>query len=275
MISEIGLLVQLLGCAALISWLTLLRMLLEPVLPVSSLVNLEHHDDLKKVLFDALLLVDYSFLSSDSLGQLPAKHAKHVMVTKLIANHEAIESFREQGDQTKSIAYLDAFANSSLPSLIIKWISNELGSEFGTTEPTGTPPRAFIRWMLNIENRGIPIFDDDMSKFRTAFNDKEASEQLADMEEGRKPDSELLFYVDKGQEECESEEDGKTSERMNTSAAHSMQSSKQGGKKRKTKDGKKRKQIKFVKYDITEQSSLSEGRSSLPRNDDSDGGSDL
>lgn len=61
---------------------------------VKILQNLKHQDDLKKVLFDALLLVEYSFLSPDSLGKLPAKHAKHLMVTKLITNHEAIESFR-------------------------------------------------------------------------------------------------------------------------------------------------------------------------------------
>lgn len=173
-------------------------MLLEPVLPISSLVvswfilcllfrlasrsinyfvkftqNLERQDDLKKVLFDALLLVEYSFLNLESLGKLPAKHAKRVMVTKLIASHEAIESFRsgflmyyiiakqvfslyklymdvlllccrEQGDQTKTIVYLDAFTNSSLPSLIMKWIRNELGSGFSTSEPTGTSPRAFL-----------------------------------------------------------------------------------------------------------------------------------
>ncbi|KAL1563296.1 hypothetical protein AAHA92_05782 [Salvia divinorum] len=248
---------------------TLLRMLLEPVFPISSLVNLEHQDDLKKVLFHALLLVEYSFLNPESLGKLSAKHAKRVMVTKLIANHEAIESFRKQGDQTKTITYLDAFSNSSLPSLITKWIRNELGSNFSTSEPTGTSPRAFLRWMLNIENKGIKIFDDDMSKFRSAFNSKELSEQLADMEEGRKPDSDLLFYMDyKGREECGSEDDEDVGGRMNaafTSAAQSMGSSEQGGRKRKTKDGKKRKKVKFVNYNT-----LSPGGK-----DDSDGGSDL
>lgn len=118
-----------------------------------------------------------------------------------------------------------------------------------------------------------------MSKFRSAFYDKEASEQLAEIE-GKKSDSDLLFYVDsKGQEECESEEDEKAGERMSaafTDAARSMQSSEQGGRKRKTKDGKKRKTVKFVKYNITDHSSLSEGRSALPSNDDcSDDGSDL
>ncbi|KAH6826783.1 hypothetical protein C2S53_011014 [Perilla frutescens var. hirtella] len=257
-------------------YVTLLRMLLEPVLPISSLVNLEHQDDLRKVLFDALLLVEYSFLSPESVGKLPAKHGKHVIITKLIANHEAIESSREHRDHTKTIVYSDAFANSSLPSLIVKWIRNELGSELSTSEPVGTSPRAFIRWMLNIENKGIKIFDDDMSKFRSAFNSKEASEQ--EMEEGRKPDSDIFYMDYEGQEEGGSEEDEKTSEGMSaafTAAARSMQSSEQGGRKRKTKGGKKRKQMKFVKYSITDHSLLTEGRSVLPRNDHSDGGSNL
>lgn len=128
--------------------------------------------------------------------------------------------------------------------------------------------------MLNIENKGIKIFDDDLSKFRSVFNSEEASEQLTEMEEGRKPDSDLLFYMDyKGREERGSEEDEEMRGKMNaafTSAAHSMQSSEQGGRKRKTKDCKKRKKVKFVKYSISEQPSLSE-----ERNDDSDGTSDV
>lgn len=128
--------------------------------------------------------------------------------------------------------------------------------------------------MLNIENKGIKIFDDDMSKFRSAFHSKELSEQLADMEEGRKPDSDLLFYMDyKGREECGSEDDEDMGGRMNaafTSAAHSMGLSEQGGRKRKTKDGKKRKKVKFVKYNVSEEAPLSPGG-----NEDSDGGSDL
>lgn len=132
--------------------------------------------------------------------------------------------------------------------------------------------------MLNIENRGIQIFG-DMLKFRSAFNDKEALEQLEDMAEGRQADSDLLFYVDnKGEEESGNEEDEKMSESMNVvfmNAAQSMQLSEQGKRKRKTKDGKKRNKVQFVKYNITQPSPLSEAKANLPRNVDSDGGSNL
>lgn len=132
--------------------------------------------------------------------------------------------------------------------------------------------------MLNIENRGVQIFGDDTLKFRNAFNDKEALEQLADMAERRQSDSDLLFYVDNKGEECGNEDGEKMSESMNavfTNAAQSMQSSEQGKRKRKTEDGKKRNKVQFVKYNITQPSSLSEAKADLPRNDNSDCGSDL
>ncbi|KAK6151913.1 hypothetical protein DH2020_014548 [Rehmannia glutinosa] len=259
-------------------YVTLLSMLLDPVLPITSVMNHEHEDGLRKVLFDALILVEYFFLSPESLGKLPVEHAKRVILTKLLATHEAIELFREHGDQTKAIPYTNAFANSSLPNLIIKWIKSEIGNKFNPNKPTRSSPRAFLRWLINIENRGIKIFDDDMSKFRTAFNSEEALEQIADMEEGKQHDSDLLFYIDhKGQEEYVSEEDEKMKESMSaafTAAAHSMQSNK-GGRKRKTKDGEKKNQVKFVKYKAFDHSSLSGERCADPRSDHSDSGSDL
>ncbi|KAK4432927.1 hypothetical protein Salat_1054900 [Sesamum alatum] len=230
-------------------------MLFEQVLPTTSLVNLQHQDGLREVLFDALILVEYSFLSPESLGQLPAK---------------------DRGDHTKAISYLNAFANSSLPSLIIKWVRTEIGNESGTNAPTESSPRAILKWMLNIENKGIKIFDDDMSNFRAAFNSKE--EAGASMEEDQKPDSNLLFYIDnKGQEEYGNEDNQQMNESMSaafTAAAHSMQSPEQGGRKRKTKKGEKTKEVKFVKYNALEHS-LSGERSGDPRNDHSDSGSDV
>ncbi|KAL0333805.1 UNVERIFIED_CONTAM: hypothetical protein Sangu_1536700 [Sesamum angustifolium] len=237
-------------------YVTLLSMLFEQVLPITSLVNLEHQDGLREVLFDALIVVEYSFLSPDSLGQLPVK---------------------DRGDHTKAISYLNAFSNSSLPSLIVKWVRTEIGNESGTNAPTGSSPRAFLKWMLNKENKGIKIFDDDMSNFRAAFNSKE--EAGASMEEHQKPDSNLLFYIDnKGQKEYANEDNKQMNKSMSaafTAAAHSMHSPEQGGRKRKTKKGENTKQVKFVKYNALEHSSLSGERPADPRNDHSDSGSDV
>ncbi|KAL0345131.1 UNVERIFIED_CONTAM: hypothetical protein Sradi_4344400 [Sesamum radiatum] len=257
-------------------YVTLVSMLFEQVLPIISLVNLERQDGLREVLFDALIVVEYSFLSSDSLGQLPAKHAKRIIITKLMATYEVIELFRDRGDHTKAISYLNAFANSSLPSLIVKWVRTEIGNESGTNAPTGSSPRAFLKWMLNIENKGIKIFDDDMSNFRAAFN---AKEEVGASMEDQKPDSNLLFYIDnKGRKEYGNEDNKQMNESMSaafTAAAHSMHSPEQGGRKRKTKKGENTKQVKFVKYNALEHSSLSGERSADPRNDHSDSGSDV
>ncbi|KAL2229057.1 UNVERIFIED_CONTAM: hypothetical protein Sindi_1885400 [Sesamum indicum] len=237
-------------------YVTLATMLIEQVLPITSLVNLEHQDGLREVLFDALIVVEYSFLSPDSLGQLPAK---------------------DRGDHTKAISYLNAFASSSLPTLTVKWVRTEIGYESGTNAPTGSSPRAFLKWMLNIENKGIKIFDDDMSNFRAAFNSKE--EAGASMEEDQKPDSNLLFYIDnKGKKEYGNEDSKQMNESMSaafTAAAHSMQSPVQGGRKRKTKKGENTKQVKFVKYNALKHSSLSGERSADPRNDHSESESDV
>lgn len=117
-----------------------------------------------------------------------------------------------------------------------------------------------------------------MSKFRTAFNSKEDTEQLANRKGGKKVDSDLFFIDNKGQEEYGTDEDEKMRESVSasfTAAAHSMQASEKGERKRKSKDGKKRKKMKFVKYDALENSSLSGQRSADTRNGNSGSGSDI
>ncbi|KZV14475.1 hypothetical protein F511_43032 [Dorcoceras hygrometricum] len=168
------------------------------------------------------------------LGRLPAHHAKRIAFTKLMVTHEAIQFFRAR-DQIKAITNLNAFAMSSLPSQIIQWVRKEIGNESSASGPSESSPRSFLRWMLNIENRGIKIFDDDLLKFREKFileSSVEESEQPARCEDH------------KGEEEHGDEEDEKISESMSNAfmaAAHSIQSSEQGRRKRKTKNIKRRK----------------------------------
>ncbi|KZV51560.1 hypothetical protein F511_36642, partial [Dorcoceras hygrometricum] len=163
-----------------------------------------------------------------------AHHAKRIAFTKLMVTHEAIQFFRAR-DQIKAITNLNAFAMSSLPSQIIQWVRKEIGNESSASGPSESSPRSFLRWMLNIENRGIKIFDDDLLKFREKFileSSVEESEQPARCEDH------------KGEEEHGDEEDEKISESMSNAfmaAAHSIQSSEQGRRKRKTKNIKRRK----------------------------------
>ncbi|CAA3032074.1 Hypothetical predicted protein [Olea europaea subsp. europaea] len=254
-------------------YVTLVRMLLEPMLPVTSLMSSANEVLLRKILYDALILVEYSFLAPGSLAQVSAKHTKNITLGKLMVTHEAIEYFRECADHNKAISYSNAFANSSLPSELLKWIKNETGSEVTNSGPNGSSPKAFLRWMLNIENRGIRIFDEDMSKFRAKLisdNLKEDLEMLGNKGEGKALDTDL-FYIDNKGENDGNEEDENTSESMSAAfmaAAHSMQSAEHGGTKRRAKKSEKRKRVKFLKYSLAENSESY----TFPSND---GGSDV
>lgn len=127
--------------------------------------------------------------------------------------------------------------------------------------------------MLNIENRGIRIFDEDMSKFHAKLisdNLKEDLEMLGNKGEGKALDTDL-FYIDNKGENDGNEEDENTSESMSAAfmaAAHSMQSAEHGGTKRRAKKSEKRKRVKFLKYSLAENSESY----TFPSND---GGSDV
>ncbi|KAL2534288.1 hypothetical protein Adt_07639 [Abeliophyllum distichum] len=257
-------------------YVTLVRMLLEPMLPVTSLTTPENEVLLRKILYDAVILVEYSFLAPGSLAQLPAKHKKNITLVKLMVTHEAIEYFRELADLNKATSYSNAFATSNLPSELLTWIRNETGSEVANSGPVGSSPKAFLRWMLNIENRGIRIFDDDMSKFRSKLISdslKEDSDRLANKEERKTLDTDL-FYIDNKGELGGNEENEMMSKSMNAAfmaAAHSIQSAEHEGTKRLAKKSEKRKRVKFLKYSLTENSeSLA-----FPSNDGRSSGSDV
>lgn len=49
---------------------------------------------LRKVLYDALILVDYSFFKPEKAINLPAEHVAFLAVKRLILTHEAIEFYR-------------------------------------------------------------------------------------------------------------------------------------------------------------------------------------
>lgn len=84
-------------------------------------------------------------------------------------------------------------------------------------------------------------------------------------------DDELLFYMDnKGEDEHKDEEDEKVNRSTNAAfvdAAHTMTSSEKRGRKRKGKTAEKKGKIKFVKYDLHQNSDSTGGRPSLINND--------
>ncbi|XP_010323564.1 uncharacterized protein [Solanum lycopersicum] len=234
---------------------TLLMMLLEPSFPKASLLNSDDEKCLRNILYDAVVLVEYSFLNPEQMDQLSAKHVKNIIMARLLITGEAIEL-------------------NSLPPQIITWIRSKIGAEDKASEPSSSSPATFLRWILNIENGGIRIFDHNISKIRAKSlldSMTEGFEQPALKDAKKKSENDILFYIDNKGEEDEEEGDEKMNESDSAafvSAAHTMESAEPERRKRKGKDSEQKSRVKFLKYSLHENSG-SKGKPSIADNDDS------
>ncbi|KAF8388845.1 hypothetical protein HHK36_025525 [Tetracentron sinense] len=241
---------------------TLVRMLLEPTLPVTSLLGSEDEVFLREVLYDAVILVDYSFLNSDS-GIHPRAIMKSLAVTMLVVAHEALQFVRANGDQTKAISYINAFSESRLPSQLIKWVSSQIGMEEITSRPNVSTPQALIKWLLSLEEQGARVFDPNFSKLRAKLvldMSKVDYEHTVFRPDSKKAGDNILFYIDnKGEEEDKGERDQAMIESMDAAllaAAHTMEFTENDGR-RKRKEGRRAERgarVKFTKYHLQDNS---------------------
>ncbi|KAF7819720.1 uncharacterized protein G2W53_025175 [Senna tora] len=233
-------------------------------------ISLEKPEDeilLRKVLFDAVLLVDYPFL------YLNAKHIKGLTLTRLIVTHEAVEYFRGCGDQNRAISYTRAFSSSRLPLEIIKWVTNQNHLEEKASRKNGSSPGALIKWLLNLEkDKGIKVFEDDTLKSHAKLGlDISEPEHLETNLESKVADDDL-FYIDNMGEEgnaCEEEDEQNTlASAAFVAAAQTMKVADDGKRKHQgTSTGKK---IKFVKYELRANPNPVKTRTSVAEDSSSD-----
>lgn len=229
---------------------TLLMMLLEPSLPTASLLSSKNEMFLRELLYDAMILVDYSFLNPKQMAQLPSIFTRSISMARLMVTSEAIQMYRKNGNHKKAVSYSRAFSGSTLPSQIIKMVREE-GI---TSEPNGSSPAALLKWILSIENFGARLFDENISKLcaKLAIDEEDANE---DAKQTVEPDAEEedVFYIDtKGEEDNgsgghdENEDDEEMKESVSAAflaAAQSMHSS-EHKRKRRGSDAKKGKFLK-------------------------------
>ncbi|XP_030465245.2 uncharacterized protein LOC115684598 isoform X2 [Syzygium oleosum] len=254
----------------------LVRMLIQSTLPGASFLGSEDQALLRKVLYDATILVEYSFLGHERVADLPTEHVKNLLMTRLIVAYKAIEFFREHGDQTLAISYINAFSSSALPSQIMKLARRAIGVEIKASGSAGSSPRALIKWLLELEDRGLRFFDDSLLKCRAklVFDVSVANEKPVLELEDRKQEDDVLFYIDNKGEEKDVDGDGDgdgdgegkdIDESMSAAfiaAAHVMEMTENEGKKRKQrKRAGKEKRIKFLKYELAENADLPGERS--------------
>lgn len=263
----------------------LVRILLVQTLPVNSLLSSEDEVSLRKVMYDAVILAEYSFLNLDKLVDLPAKRVRSLAIARVLVIHEATELFRRKGDQTKAISYINAFSGSKLPTQLVKLVSNEIGLG-SKDEPRGLSPKALLKWLLNLEDQGFRLLDDGIGQYksRLASDILEAEqEQLAYDRRGTKTNADLGFFIDnkgEGEGEDESENDERTKDCMNAAfvaAAHAMASAENGGgrKRKGGRSGGKNKHIKFLKYNLQNDSGASGEKSAFLKNHEAGTGSEV
>ncbi|XP_044471410.1 uncharacterized protein LOC123200324 [Mangifera indica] len=142
----------------------LLRVLMEPVLPVTSLLVSEDEAFLHHVMYDVVVTAEYSFVTSQRGIQLPCNSLKILAMRWLFVVNNALQSVRENGDQAKVISYINAFSESWLLAQLIKWVTNQIGIGEKTSRPKFSTPLDLIKWLLVVEEQGVRVFDFDITK---------------------------------------------------------------------------------------------------------------
>lgn len=244
----------------------LMRMLLQPALPVTALVGPEDGNLLKNILYDAVILVEYTFLKSETV-HLSNEHVKSIAMTRLVVTLEAIELFRKNRDQKRATCYTSAFANSHFHSQITKWISTLISSDEKAGGISGSSPKALIKRLLQLEKQGIKLFSDSILKYHAKLlvsNSKEIDEQsVTKVEEKKLEDDEPLFSFDDREDEK-----NETMTAAYVAAARSMRLiNDKSREKRKGSEGEEKEKIKYFKYDLSSKSKAAKEKVSVSGSD--------
>ncbi|PIA43066.1 hypothetical protein AQUCO_02000484v1 [Aquilegia coerulea] len=224
----------------------LLRLLLESTLPITSLLDPKDEDLLRKVLYDVVVLVEYSFLSNEKVTGV-SNCMRRLAVRRLLVAHQAIQEARDNGDQTKAISYINSSSGSSLSSKLIKWVSSQIG--MSASRPDVTTPQALLKWLLSSEEQGVRVFGDNTLKLRAKqiLDDLKANYEHRVLKPNSNVEDDLLFYIDNNREE-KSDDDQEMVESMD--AAHTVADK----KRKKGRKGDDKAKVKFVKYQLQESS---------------------
>ncbi|XP_047055342.1 uncharacterized protein LOC124661522 [Lolium rigidum] len=237
----------------------LLNMLVNTPLPVYSLLSADDEILLRDVLYDALILVDYSFLSGAEVAQANISLFP-IFVSRLVITVDAINDARRKGDQGRAISYINAFSTSNIPSYLTGWAIHQAGTD-QLGKPMAITPQAFLKWLVDLEDKGLKVFGENFSRIQERlmhdegknFNQSRISHSGAD-----------LFFIDKKshQEGMDTKdgEDGEavemeTADNAFMAAAHSIKVMANGIRKRKDCGTEDAAAVKFVKYK-TEDSSV-------------------
>ncbi|PPR89651.1 hypothetical protein GOBAR_AA31032 [Gossypium barbadense] len=239
-----------------------LRMLLEPVLPVTSPLGHGNEVILRETLYDAVIKMDHAFLGPEGGILLPGRQVKDLALTWSFVADNAIRSVRENGNQTKAISYINAFSESWLLSQLIKWVTSQTGMVDKATSPNVSTPVALI-WLLIVEDQGVRIFECDISKVyakAVLCKSRVEYEIPVDKISGKYSAENPACMVHERKEDKTADNDLEMIDSMDTvrlSAPCSMKSTAAADGVRKRKEGSNIEEeipVKFIKYHLRENS---------------------
>ncbi|KAL3655700.1 hypothetical protein CASFOL_000096 [Castilleja foliolosa] len=140
----------------------LLKMLLEPNLPIASLLSFEDADILHKAIYDAVILIDYSFYSG-RWAHSDDGHSKNLALLWVLVAERAIHFARAKNDEDRAVLYLSAFRESHLMAELIEWACIQADIVDQNIRTFITTPNVLIKWLFALEEHEIQVFDHSVS----------------------------------------------------------------------------------------------------------------
>ncbi|ONK70000.1 uncharacterized protein A4U43_C05F29160 [Asparagus officinalis] len=259
----------------------LLKLLLDPTLPVLALLDYKDENLIRGIIYDVVILVDYSFINPGMNVDPSYDFMRCIAVRRLIVTHDAIRIAREKGDHSKAISYMSAFSTSCLPHQIIKWVATQIGTE-RTKKPDINTPQVVLEWLVSLENltkdQWPSFFEDNTSKLcANLMLDKSKTTSDVSVFSTISKKSVADFFFDKGN--VAEDEEMQSMDDFAFFAACRSTNSPVNGKKRKNVGDKEETPGKFIKYKIDDSLMNGNGLSSgsevdNPNSDGEDSNSD-
>ncbi|GJN18466.1 hypothetical protein PR202_gb05631 [Eleusine coracana subsp. coracana] len=237
----------------------LLNMLMNRPLPVYSLLSADDEILVRDVLYDALILVDYSFINNKAGVDQADSSFFHTFVSRLIITHDAINEARSKGDQGRAISFINAFSTSNVPSYLIKWATRQVGFN-QLSKPVANTPQALLKWLVDLEDKGLKVFGDKSSWIKGRLSYDEVKNGYGSRM--IHSDAELFFFdkqrggevMDAKSSDDEEAVEMETADNAFMAAAQSMKVTANGIRKRKGCENEDSTAVKFVKYKVEDSS---------------------
>ncbi|KAJ8465449.1 hypothetical protein OPV22_028001 [Ensete ventricosum] len=244
-----------------VSFDLLLRLLLNLPMPIMTILSSTEESWLRNILYDAVILADYSFLNPGFEVERFSDSMMNLVVRRLIVTHEAIRIVRDKGDHSKAISYTNAFSTSCVPGSLIKWANYQVGLG-KLNRPNATTPQALLKWLMVLEEQGLKLFDDNISELHSKLAIKEYNgmPETTKFDSGsNSTDGDTFFFDNTGNVDENAADDDRDMEITDAaflSAARSMKSEASKGRRKRKEWGYKgdESQVKFVKYKIHDNS---------------------